>query len=308
MTEPIFVPTSSADAVSVILPYFNRQDTLLRAARSVLVQTYRNLMLYLVNDGSTDRSREVARSLVDARIIHLDAAENGGVCAARNLGLQAATTDLVAFQDSDDEWLPEKLERQVRHLRELQESGQRVSVLGCGWSYAGARSAGRQFAPGPFSRLDMFKGVAGTGTPMLLVDRAAAANGAQFDLTFPALVERDFVLSCLSNGSTGGILPDELVVVTRGRSDHVANAQSATRAWDRYLTKYGTELAANDELRSWYHFRAARESLVAGRRSDLRAHVSEALEFRRGRRSVHLALGWVAGGRGLAVAQKVLPL
>ena len=308
MTAQTDNPMTDFNTVSVILPYFNREDTLACAVRSVLDQTHRELLLYLVNDGSTDRSREVAHSFIDDRILHVDAEVNGGACAARNLGLRTATTDLIAFQDSDDEWLPEKLERQVRQLRALQDAGQRVSVLGCGWCYAGRRAGERLFAAGPFSRLDMLRGVAGTSTQMLLVDRAMAVADASFDSTFPSLEERDFVLSCLENGSLVAILPDVLAVVTRGRGDHLANPQKASLAWERYLTKYEEEFSEDDDLRSFYHFRAAREFLVAGRRSAVRVHIVEALRFRRGRRFIHLALGWVAGVKGLAVAQKVVPL
>lgn len=297
-----------ADTVSVILPYFNRQETLRRAAESVLGQTHRDLVLYLVNDGSRDESRKVAHSLVDERIVHVDAAANGGVGAARNLGLQAATTALVAFQDSDDEWLPNKLQHQVQHLRTLQSTGHRVSVVGCAWRYAGNTSASKAFPPGPFARLDMLRGVAGTGTPMLLIDRLATAADARFDVTLPSLEERDYVLSCLANGSLVGILPEELVVVTRGRSDHVANPQGAAKAWERYLDKYEADLSGHPDLRSWYHFRAAREFLVAGQRGSARTHFPEAMKSDGSRRAMHLALGWLAGVKGLALAQKVLPL
>lgn len=308
MTEPNTHAKDHADTVSVILPYFNRQETLRRAAESVLGQTHRDLMLYLVNDGSTDGSREVARSLVDERIVHVDASVNEGVCAARNLGLRAATTDLVAFQDSDDEWLPEKLHRQVQQLRALQSAGQPVSVLGCGWRYAGNKRSGKEFTPGPFTRLDLLRGVAGTGTPMLLIDRGTAAPEASFDVKLPSLEERDYVLSCLENGSLVGIIPEELVVVTRGRSDHVANPRGAATAWERYLDKYETDLAGHPDLHSWYHFRAAREYLVAGQRWSVRAHFRDAIKLHGLRRSIHLALGWLAGVKGFAIAQKILPL
>ena len=298
---------SGRDLVSVVLPYYDREDVLLRAAMSVLNQTHDELLLYLVNDGSTDCSRDIARSIEDDRVRHLDSPGNAGACIARNLGLATARTELVAFMDSDDVWLPEKLERQVAHLRRIQETGEMTSVLGCGWRYAN-RTDRRSFPPGPFTRSEMLRGVAGTSTQVLLVDRSRAAEGAAFDPSFVSLEERDFVLSCLANDSLLRVLPDVLVEVTRGREDHLANPVKAAAAWERYLTKYRPELAHDDELLSWYHFRAGREHLVAGDRRSMMRHVREAVRFSGGRRLVHLGLGSIAGVTGVAVAQKVLPL
>lgn len=295
-------------SVSVILPYFNRADTLRTAALSVLKQSHPDLTLYLIDDGSTDRSQDIARSLRDERVVHLATEMNSGVCAARNLGLAQARTQLVAFMDSDDAWLPEKLARQISFLRDLQAIGQRVSVVGCAWRYQDGR-LDREFGAGPYRRRDVLAGkVAGTGTPMLLVDRAVAAPDPVFDASFPALAERDFLASCLSNGSLVAVSPEVLAVVTRMRHDHVANPQRAAASYERYLVKYRPEFSNDDRLRSWYHFRACREHLIARNRSEAWNHVAGALRDQPTKRSLHLALGLVAGIKGLAVAQRVLPL
>lgn len=307
MTESRLWRPESKDSVSVILPYFNRAETLEMAARSVLEQTYQNLTLFMVNDGSTDDSREIAHSLCDDRVVHLDAGRNVGVCAARNLGLKAAMTRLVAFQDSDDRWLSNKLEKQVRRLRELQLQGLPISVLGCGWVFEGGGQR-KEFSSGPFDRVSLFRGVAGTGTPMLLVDRMIASPEAVFDPEFPALVEKDFLLSCLANDSMLAVLSEPLAVVTRGRKDHVAAPQRAALAWERYLEKYSHDLARRGDLRSWYEFRAAREFLIARKPKLARLHVRAALMGSPFRRAFHLACGLIGGNKGFAVAQKILPL
>lgn len=104
--------------VSVIVPTFNRAATLLRALNSVAVQTYREWELLVVDDGSTDGTAEVVRQWLENRNLAdrarlLPPLENQGVSRARNRGAEAARGEWLAFLDSDDEWLPDRLERQM---------------------------------------------------------------------------------------------------------------------------------------------------------------------------------------------------
>ena len=89
--------------LTVIIPIYNVQDTLDRCLQSVINQTYSNLEIILVNDGSTDSSLRICRKYADndSRIIILDK-ENGGLSSARNAGLDIMTGDYVSFLDSDD--------------------------------------------------------------------------------------------------------------------------------------------------------------------------------------------------------------
>ena len=86
--------------------------------RSVLSQTHDNLELIISDDASTDNTRDVVGAFDDPRVVYFCAEKNSGASAARNLGLSHARGNLIAFQDSDDEWLLDKLERQVASLSE----------------------------------------------------------------------------------------------------------------------------------------------------------------------------------------------
>jgi glycosyltransferase involved in cell wall biosynthesis len=97
----------------VILPTYNRAHLISRSIQSVLAQTYNDFELIVVDDGSTDNTEEVVRALNDRRISYLKHSSNRGVSAARNTGIKAARGSYIAFQDSDDEWLPQKLEKQL---------------------------------------------------------------------------------------------------------------------------------------------------------------------------------------------------
>jgi glycosyltransferase involved in cell wall biosynthesis len=82
----------------------------------VLAQTYKDLELLIVDDGSTDGTADYLKKLTDPRIRAIGGPENRGVGSARNLGIAEAKGELIAFQDSDDEWLVTFLEKQVTNL------------------------------------------------------------------------------------------------------------------------------------------------------------------------------------------------
>lgn len=104
--------------VSVIIPSYNREDTIERSVRSVLAQTYRNLEVIVVDDHSSDNTRQVVEAIDDDRVRYHCLENNSGACAARNKGLQLAKGDIIAFQDSDDAWRHNKLEKQIAVLEE----------------------------------------------------------------------------------------------------------------------------------------------------------------------------------------------
>jgi glycosyltransferase involved in cell wall biosynthesis len=107
--------------VSVIIPTFNRAGKVSRAISSVLCQTFDDYELIVIDDGSEDETAK-ALSQFDGRITMIRHPKNLGVSAARNSGIKASRSPLVAFLDSDDYWLPEKLEIQVQFFKENPEA------------------------------------------------------------------------------------------------------------------------------------------------------------------------------------------
>jgi glycosyltransferase involved in cell wall biosynthesis len=102
--------------VTVVIPAFNAERTIAHTLRSVLGQTFGDLEILVVDDGSLDGTVQAAASIADGRIRVLTQT-NGGAASARNAGITAARGEFVAFLDADDLWLPHKLERQVSLLR-----------------------------------------------------------------------------------------------------------------------------------------------------------------------------------------------
>lgn len=134
----------SSPLVSVIIPTYNRAALLCEAVDSVLRQTYRNIEVVVVDDGSTDDTTAAMEKYGDR--IRYSRRPNAGVNAARNLGLKQSRGEFIAFLDSDDLWAPYKLELQVKLLRFFTDVG---------------------FT---FSNFHIFKGPAPDADPNLIVD------------------------------------------------------------------------------------------------------------------------------------------
>jgi glycosyltransferase involved in cell wall biosynthesis len=100
--------------VSVILPTFNRANTLGRSIRSVLDQTYYDLELIVVDDASTDNTKEVVKKFDDKRIHYIKHNVNKGAASAMNTGIRAANGCFISIQNSDDFWLSEKIENEIK--------------------------------------------------------------------------------------------------------------------------------------------------------------------------------------------------
>lgn len=103
--------------VGVVIPAYNRATTLHRALGSALSQSVRDIEVLVVDDGSTDGTAEVATAARDPRVRVLCHATNRGAAAARNTAVAACRAPFIAFLDSDDAWLPGKLEAQLATLR-----------------------------------------------------------------------------------------------------------------------------------------------------------------------------------------------
>jgi glycosyltransferase involved in cell wall biosynthesis len=107
------------DLISVVIPVYNRETKILRAIAGVGAQTYGNIEIVVVDDASTDGTAAAVEGLDDPRVRLVRHDRNRGAGAARNSGVEAARGDWIAFQDSDDDWLPEKLARQAAMMAAL---------------------------------------------------------------------------------------------------------------------------------------------------------------------------------------------
>lgn len=128
------------DLVSIISPSYNCEKFISKTIESVLAQTYKNWELIIVDDCSTDNTDKVVARYTDKRIKYLKNEHNSGAAVSRNKALREARGRWIAFLDSDDIWLPEKLERQICFMKtngyhfsytnyeEIDENGNKLGV------------------------------------------------------------------------------------------------------------------------------------------------------------------------------------
>lgn len=250
--------------VSVILPAYNRAALVGRAIDSVLAQSMGDLELIVVDDASTDDTAAVIEGYAarDPRVRLIRSKGNLGGGGARNLGVTQARAGLIAFQDSDDRWLPEKLDRQLAALEADPEAG----LAYCGSLYygPGPTQEGRgYYIPEPvFAHLagDMSVEVLRrnpTSTQTLLMRRDLFDRVGGFDPEFRRLQDWDLMVR-LAQITRFAFTPEPLVIIyeTPGNISSSVRNDALFRA--RMLEKYADLFARHPQM-------AARQNHVVGR-------------------------------------------
>jgi GT2 family glycosyltransferase len=213
-------------AVSVVLPAYNRADTIAAAVESVLAQSFRDLELIVVDDASTDGTVAAVRAIADPRLRLVESPKNAGASAARNRGIREARAPWVAFQDSDDEWLPGKLERQMARLT---APGAEFVAAYCGMIVIGSpdpdapatgRPEVRYVPPAKIPATALEGRIEGLlvrhsviSTQMLVARRAVLEEIGGFDESLPILIDWECALRLAQRGPIACV--DEPLVIQR---------------------------------------------------------------------------------------------
>jgi len=178
--------------VSVIIPTYNRAHLIKRGIQSVLNQTYQNFEIIVVDDGSTDNTEEEVKNFNNKKIRYIRVNENKGAASARNTAIKVAQGDYIAFQDSDDEWFPNKLERQMEVFK---NASPKVGVV-----YTGSwlvRNNKRIYLPlfiGKHREGNIYKElfeerIARIPTPAVIVKKECFNRAGMFEERFPSLTD-----------------------------------------------------------------------------------------------------------------------
>jgi glycosyltransferase involved in cell wall biosynthesis len=201
--------------VSIVLPTFNRVALLGEAVDSVRAQTFTGWELIIADDGSTDDTSTYLEGLSDPRIRCLFLPHSGSDAVPRNAALRAARGEWVAFLDSDDLWLPSKLERQLHAMTEHPD---------CGWSYTGFALIDARGEPLPERPSSVYRPVsgwilesllrfeAGPCVQSMLVRRSLIQTLGGFDEAIPLRTDYDLTVRLAARSATYA-LPHTLTLV-----------------------------------------------------------------------------------------------
>ena len=226
-----------APLVSVVIPVYNRAHLVGRAIASVLAQSYGNIEIIVVDDASTDDLAAALDEFADPRLRRIAHPRNRGAAAARNTGVAAAGGTFVAFLDSDDLWLPDKLAHQVAAMR-----GQPPEVAGHVCAYRCIKTGDRPRIIAPnwdarsFRRRQLFGCTCGPGSTLLCRRDIFAVTGP-FDETLRRLEDWDWLLVLSQKGHRLLASPAVLAHVEVGASASGRDiAAAARRIRDRHAT------------------------------------------------------------------------
>ena len=235
--------------VSVIIPTYNRGYIITRAIDSVLQQTHSSLELIIVDDCSSDNTEGIIASYDDVRVKYIKLDENHGANYARMVGVKASKFQYIAFQDSDDVWLPNKLELQVNYLLE-----NNFDFVGCKFN---------QYVNDKFKRvipqetkshiediyLELLKGNF-IGTVTFLGLRTVFKE-IKFDTSLPRLQDWDFVLQA-SQKYKIGFLDIPLVDAYLQEDSISQNPDYLNEAFRQIYLKNQQEIDANPKILSYF--------------------------------------------------------
>lgn len=255
--------------VSVIIPTYNRAHLLKRSIYSVLSQSYTNLELLVVDDASTDNTQDIVSQIDDKRLRYIRCKSNKGGAAARNIGIKEAQGELLAFQDSDDEWLWGKIEKQVEAFH---SSGDNVGVVYTGF----LRWENKIATYIPNSNIETKEGNIikqifhgnFVSTQTLMVKREFFQKAGVFDETLPRFQDWELVIR-LADVCAFKFIDEPLVMVYSTPDSITSNNAAAVTALDAIYDKNLLFLIDHPKLLSAFlynlgHYNCANGNIKAG--------------------------------------------
>lgn len=257
--------------MSVVIPVHNRSELIGRAVASVVRQTFDDWELIVVDDGSDEDIASAIGSFDDPRVTLVRLAENSGAPVARNAGIRMARGTSIAFLDSDDEWLPHKLEDQLRAM------GPQVDAVLCGFE---EEEAGRKAEVRPPSgRLTWEQLIYGPRswitTGQLLV-RASALEQFHFDEKLRAYQDWDILLRLSQSNVIIGI--SDVLMIKHGHDRaRIFSGARRHRALLSVAEKYRAEIGRNPSVDRRWRMRRAMSHWQLGDFRSMRAVLDEAV-------------------------------
>lgn len=264
--------------VSIIIPTFNRRDYITTALDSVLAQSYKDYEIIIIDDGSSDDTKEVLKPYQNnIRYFYQD---NRGIPATRNKGIREAQGDYIAFLDSDDYWLPEKLKRQIECFKQNPHHGMVATRCSSITPDGRFRKKNRPGKSG-WVLTDLFKANF-IRTSSAMIKKECFEKVGLFDESLPECEEYDLWLRITKHYPIG-FINEPLTVYTdnpRGVStDSLAGRILRLKVLEKdYLKECIPSALYRKRLASNYHY-VGRHYLNQGEISEGRKHIKHSLSL-----------------------------
>ena len=276
------------ELISVVIPAYNRERTIERAISGVLAQSYPNLEVVVVDDASRDGTAARVEALEDPKVRLVRHEKNRGAAAARNTGVTQARGRLVAFQDSDDDWLVEKLARQAAHLAGLGPGYVATFCTKIDYGCDQDRRYGRRLAsvmPDPRETIEsgdlharLMRGNI-IGPQTVLIAKAAFLAAGGFDERLRNNEDWDFFIRLAEQGPIG-FLDDPLVVVLISEDGISRKPRSSAASFVRVYGKIRRKPQADAALLAYLASQTSTKLWHVGRPHAARAYLRRALKLR----------------------------
>lgn len=259
-------------SVSVVIPTYNRAEMVDRAIESALEQTLDDIEVLVVDDGSTDDTAAVVKAFDDPRVSYLRHETNRGGSAARNTGIEHASGEYIALLDSDDEWLPGKLERQ---RAELQSRDSTWVAAYCDFRQLRSnrivelvdnfvrRPTGFEGGEELIDRIFLRTFAHGGASTLVVTTEAVEAIGG-FDPTFERHQDLEFLIRLLKRGKLAFV--DEALVLKRDTG--YPPSSRVAQAGETFTDRFEEEIAIrgiSDRVERIQRFNMAKHHLREGR-------------------------------------------
>jgi len=257
--------------VSVIMPTFNRSYVLRDAIDSALAQTDCNLEIIVVDDGSTDHTSEIVANYATTRKVHYSYQQNRGVSAARNCGIRIASGEFIAFLDSDDIWLPNKLSLQLNEFR-------KNAKLGILYGYAEFKNikTGKSLIKPDSISLNFQEFInkhTVLPTSTVIVRKSYLDDVGYFDENLGIFEDLELWIRLARISKVGFI--DKILAICRINDDNISSDilnihMNFVTLYDIIISRYSAELLSKDPyIEQMIHaYRAGRLLMLRGRNSE----------------------------------------
>lgn len=243
------------DLITVIIPTYNRNKTIKKCIDSIINQTYRELEIIIVDDCSDDNTKEIVSKIKDKRVKYYCLKKNSGACKARNFGISKSKGMYIAFQDSDDIWKNDKIEKQIKFLKD-----NNYDMVFCKME---RRTVNNETFEFPLNNFNMNKNAFQQllyenkiSTQCILLKKEICSN-IKFDETLKKYQDWDFALQISKKYKIGFI--NESLVISYIQNDSISKTTNKYNALKVIYDKYYYYIKNDNIIYANFMYKFARE-------------------------------------------------